>query len=323
MYRLIQFIKRCFPALLFVVLEVLAISYYVNSSSYTRAKTMAAVGEVTGKVYGAITWAGDWLSLRKDNNRLAESLAAAHNEIAALRETAATNGAAANGVADNGTAIRESAPREFADSHIPTYGTAMTGGSPVSLHETAIPAAPENPYLFSAAKVINNTITRKENFFVIDKGMKEGVERNMSVVTPEGYVAGYVEDVSSNFAVCMSVLNREFRIGGRVKSKDYVGSVYWDGTDTRRVTLSDIPKYAPLAVGDTIVSAYSSRFPPGLTIGTIERLGDSPDGTYFQARVRLAADMAGLSDVLLIKYNESQELQQLEEQYLHSGVQER
>lgn len=278
MYRLIQFLKRFYPALLFVVLEVLAINYYAKSSEYAKAKVLTATNKVAGGLHSVFAYVGDWFSLPGDNRRIMERLAAAETELVLFREAAAA-----------------------CDSL----------------------AFPEIAYAFSPAKVVNNTITHKENFFLIDKGIKDGVERNMSVVTVDGGVAGYVEDVSSNFAVCMSVLNRDFRIGGRVKGKDYIGSVFWDGTNTRYVTLSDIPKYAPLAIGDTIVSAYSSRFPPDMVIGTIDELGESPDGTYFQVKVRLATQMARLSDVVLIHYTESQELQQLEDQYFNTGGQNR
>lgn len=178
---------------------------------------------------------------------------------------------------------------------------------------------PGNEYFYSTARIINNTVNRKENFFLLDKGTEDGVERNMSVTAPDGTVAGYVQEASRKFAVCMSVLNRDFRIGGKVKGREYIGSVFWDGMDSDFVTLADIPKYAKLEVGDTVVSAYSSRFPPDLPIGTISSLGDSPDGTTYWIKVRLGTKIAGLSNVMLIKYSDSQELQSLEEQYFNGG----
>ena len=39
----------------------------------------------------------------------------------------------------------------------------------------------------------------------------------------------------------MSVLNGSFSIGGRLKGSEYFGSVYWDGTDPREMTMVDIP----------------------------------------------------------------------------------
>ena len=136
-----------------------------------------------------------------------------------------------------------------------------------------------SPYYFTTARIISNSIARQENFFVIDKGSLEGVEENMGVLTPDGAVAGYVRQCSDRYAVCVSVLNRAFTIGGRFLHNEYFGSVGWDGTDARFVTLTDIPRYAEVSVGDTVVSAYSLRFPPDRFIGTVAGVEASEDGT--------------------------------------------
>lgn len=271
MYRLLQLLKRYYPLLLFVGLEILAINYYAKSTSYSRAKVITASNRVVSGVHGIFSSIGDWFSLGRENRMLLDRLAKAETQLSAYREAAAG------------------------------YDTQDI---------------PESKYFFSYAKVINGTVNRKENFFIIDKGVKDGVERNMSVISVDGTVVGYVEEPSNNFSVCMSILNRDFRIGGRVKNKDYIGSVFWEGNSADMVTLSEIPKYAALEKGDTIVSAYSSRFPPDIFIGTVNELHDSPDGVSYWVDVLLGTDISKLSDVMLVRYTDSQELQSLEDQYL-------
>ena len=97
----------------------------------------------------------------------------------------------------------------------------------------------------------------------------------------EGGIAGYIVGCSDRFSVCLSVLNRNFRTSGKIKGDDYFGSVYWDGTSYRHLTLSEIPKYAQIHAGDTIVTtAHSSIFPPDLTIGTVESF-ELNNATYY------------------------------------------
>lgn len=48
MYRLVRFFKRYYAVFLFVLLEAGAISYYANSTSYTRATLLAGAARVTG-----------------------------------------------------------------------------------------------------------------------------------------------------------------------------------------------------------------------------------------------------------------------------------
>ena len=265
MYRLVRFFKRYYAVFLFVLLEAGAISYYANSTSYTRATLLAGAARVTGGIEGFFASAGDYFSLRRENAVLLERLAEAETRLHAA---------------------------------IPADDTlaARTDGM---------------KYLFGTAKVVSNSIARQDNFFVIDKGTADGIEENMAVLSPEGAVAGYVRRHSDHYAVCMSVLNGSFSIGGRLKGSEYFGSVYWDGTDPREMTMVDIPRYADVKRGDTVLSAYSLRFPPDCFIGTVASVSESPDGIYHVIKIRLGAKMNALSDVLLVKYTDYEELETL------------
>lgn len=129
----------------------------------------------------------------------------------------------------------------------------------------------------------------------------------------EGGIAGYIVGCSDRFSVCLSVLNRNFRTSGKIKGGDYFGSVYWDGTSYRHLTLSEIPKYAQIHAGDTIVTtAHSSIFPPDLTIGTVESF-ELNNATYYDVKVRLHTDIAALNNVLAVRYLDADERGALEQ----------
>jgi rod shape-determining protein MreC len=98
-----------------------------------------------------------------------------------------------------------------------------------------------------------------------------------------------------------------------IKGGDYFGSVYWDGTSYRHLTLSEIPKYAQIHAGDTIVTtAHSSIFPPDLTIGTVESF-ELNNATYYDVKVRLHTDIAALNNVLAVRYIDADERGALEQ----------
>ncbi len=161
-------------------------------------------------------------------------------------------------------------------------------------------------YVVMQATVISNTLTRPQNTFTIDKGRRDGVEPEMAVLTPEGHIVGYIMDCGERNSVGISVLNTEFRTSGRIKGKDYLGSVLWDGRDPQYVTLSEIQRYAQITVGDTVVTDYSSRFPKDVTIGTVEEYRMT-DAGYFDVKVRLATRFSALRKVLLIRYYDQAE----------------
>ena len=167
-------------------------------------------------------------------------------------------------------------------------------------------------YEYYPAKVVNNSITRQENYITIDRGADDGMRPDMALVA-EGGIAGYIVGCSDRFSVCLSVLNRNFRTSGKIKGDDYFGSVYWDGTSYRHLTLSEIPKYAQIHAGDTIVTtAHSSIFPPDLTIGTVESF-ELNNATYYDVKVRLHTDIAALNNVLAVRYIDADERGALEQ----------
>ena len=171
------------------------------------------------------------------------------------------------------------------------------------------------PYLYGEARVIRNSVFSQHNFFTINKGLRDDVEANMAVLTPEGYVAGYVIDCSERFAVCMSVANRDFTMGGKGAHNEHMGSLSWDGRNFHRVHLENIPHYANFSPGDTIVSTVSYRFPPDRIIGIVEEFETSEDKMNSHLTVRLAADLSKLDRVLLVKFMDGEEYDTLHSKY--------
>ncbi len=169
-------------------------------------------------------------------------------------------------------------------------------------------------YQYQPVRIIRNRITKRENYIILDQGALQGMQPNMALVSPGGIV-GYVVQCSDNYSVAMSVLNTKFRTSGRIQGSDFYGSIYWDGMSFREVILDEIPKYASMAPGDTIVTTeHSGIFPPGVPIGTIADY-ELINGTFYKLRVRLFADLAQVRNVYAVKYYDEQERRLLENAY--------
>ncbi|MCC8034981.1 MAG: rod shape-determining protein MreC [Rikenellaceae bacterium] len=167
-------------------------------------------------------------------------------------------------------------------------------------------------YSYMVASVINNSVTRQKNYLIIDKGERDGVRINMALVTPDHRIVGYVLDCSENFSVAISVLNRDFRTGAKATDDGYFGSLYWDGVSPDYVTLSEIHKNAVIAAGDTIVTGYSSIFPPDVLVGTVEDM-HLTQSNYYEAKVKLSTSMTRLGKLFVVNYADIQERILLEE----------
>lgn len=181
-------------------------------------------------------------------------------------------------------------------------------------------AMPEEPiavdslvqqYKYISARVVAASTNRSRNFMTINKGASDGVTADMAVMTPEGYAVGVVVDCSDNFAVAMMLLNKDMRIGGVLAEDGSHGSMSWRGDDTQVVDFVEVSKYANVKEGD-VVQAYSNYFPTTAVVGYIESVKLAESGTSFNCKVRLAADMDRLFNVVLVRNNAVDEIKELE-----------
>ncbi len=270
MYKLVLLLKRVAAPLLFVIIEVVAMSYYTSSTSFTRARLLSVSNNITGAMNESLRDVGDYFGLRSENEVLAQRIVELESQLA-----------------------RYTASEEVVE----------------------LSADEISPYLFTTARVVRNSVFGQTNFFTINKGLRDDIEANMAVLTPEGYVVGYVVDCSERYSVCMSMANTAFTMGGKARGSEYMGSVAWDGDDYRKVRLTDVPHYAGFKAGDTIVSTVSYRFPPDRVIGVVEKFEATDDKMNSDVEVRLAADLSRLDRVVVVKYLDGEELHQLEELY--------
>ena len=167
-------------------------------------------------------------------------------------------------------------------------------------------------YLYTKAKVINNSTNKQNNYLTLSIGFNNGVKNGMGVIGPSGIV-GVVKDVSANYSSVVSVLHRESKISVKLKKSDYFGSMQWDGEDYRLTVLKDIPNHVLLTEGDTVVtSGYSSIFPEGLPTAIIKTF-EVPEGeNFYEIKMQLLNDFRQLTYVYVVKNNTSMEVKQLE-----------
>lgn len=267
MYKLVQLLKRILVPLLFIVMEVFAIIYYANSTSYTQAKLLTASNSVIGEINSVLRSTGDYFRLNTTNEALLAQIEELQNSLANY---------------------------EKGDSSI-----------------VLLPKDTINPYTFTSAQVIKNSVFKQNNLFILNKGLRDGIEPNMSILTIDGVAVGYVLDCSDKFSVCMSIANRSFKMGGKIGAMDHLGSISWDGEDYRKVKLYDIPHYADLSVGDQVVSTISSRFPPDMPIGKVEHFEIIHDKATYDITIKLDTDLSLLRNVIVVKYQDESELTEI------------
>ena len=84
MHKLLHFIRRSYVAIIFIVLEIIAIRSYAYSTPYTQSQLLATSNSVVRYVHSLFNSAGSYLSLRSENIRLTERVAELENRLDAL-----------------------------------------------------------------------------------------------------------------------------------------------------------------------------------------------------------------------------------------------
>jgi Cell shape-determining protein len=149
-------------------------------------------------------------------------------------------------------------------------------------------------FIFRPAKVINSSVKKSKNSLTINKGLKDGIQPRMGVLSDDG-VVGIVRNASKNFSVVIPLINIQSSISCKVKGKGYFGSLKWQGLDIRDFELKDIPKYAKLERGDTLItSGFSYIFPEGYKVGVVDTFWTIPGNDFYRTKVTVFTDFSKL-----------------------------
>lgn len=166
-------------------------------------------------------------------------------------------------------------------------------------------------YDYTEAAVIKNAWSGQDNYIMIGKGRRHGIEPDMAVISPDGIV-GVVVNTTANFATVMPVLHSDSRNSVKVKRTGISGSLVWDGLDFRYAQVLDVPTTHQFEPGDTIVtSGLANDFPEGIPVGYVESAEALSGSGFYKVRIRLATSFNQLDHVYVIDNKFRQEQQQL------------
>lgn len=162
------------------------------------------------------------------------------------------------------------------------------------------------------ARVINNTVNRKQNYITIDKGSEDGLQEGMGVYESRGIV-GIVYKMSAGYSLVMPLLNTNSNVSCSIRSRGSLGFLKWDGTDAYSASLTELPSRSGVSVGDTVVtSGFSKAFPKNLLVGYVKSVGKNEDGSP-RVIVALAVDFSNIGYVYAGKGDLPEDLLEIEE----------
>lgn len=168
-------------------------------------------------------------------------------------------------------------------------------------------------YTFISAKVIDNTVNRRNNYLTLNKGSMQGIKPEMGVICSDGIV-GIVKQVSPHFCTVMSLLHKDARISAKIKRNDFFGSLIWEGESPFFASLKEIDKTVPVQKGDTIVTTpFSSIFPAGTMVGRVTDSRIAAGSNFHDIEVHLRTQFQRLTYVYIVNNILKEEQRKLEE----------
>ena len=169
-------------------------------------------------------------------------------------------------------------------------------------------------YRIYKANVIKNSLNKADNYITLDRGSADSIRPEMGVVDANG-VVGIVYKTSPRYSLVIPLLNSKSSISCKIVGSAYFGYLKWEGGDSRFAYLKDLPRHAEFNLGDTVVtSGYSTVFPEGVMVGTVDDMSDSHDGLSYLLKIKLATDFGKVSNVRVISRSGQEEQKILEKE---------
>ena len=154
-----------------------------------------------------------------------------------------------------------------------------------------------NPSGYIIARVVDRKFSDHDNMLLINAGWKNGIQKDMTVLVPEGLV-GRVTSVSEHFAKVMPVINTDFKVSVVSDSSNCMGLLSWSGGKEFITQVEHIPISSHLKLNERMVTSDFSTFSVrGIPVGRVVRI--KPDKLFYTVDVWLAVDFSSLTQVLI------------------------
>jgi rod shape-determining protein MreC len=158
----------------------------------------------------------------------------------------------------------------------------------------------EKQTFVAAAEVVGRGVDRWSHILVIDKGRKEGVQKDMAAVTPMG-LAGKILNVSGSYADLLPLTDINFSAAVRLEESRREGVL--SGTGGSVCMLRYVPHDEDVKVGEVVVTSGLDRmFPPGIPAGYVSKVDrEGRSGMFQYIEVTPFQDEAKLEEVAIVK----------------------
>ena len=154
----------------------------------------------------------------------------------------------------------------------------------------------------AVAKIISYDSSNLTNSITINLGAKDGMQKNMPVITPQGLV-GTIVAVYEHSAKVQLILDPRSAVGAIIQRPEsrVIGIMQGSVGVQTLAKMVNIPRDADVVVGDNVLtSGYGGLYPKGIVIGEVVEVTNEAGGLLKYATVKTAVDFYRIEEVLVI-----------------------
>ena len=150
-----------------------------------------------------------------------------------------------------------------------------------------------------AARVIGGSPDSGSLVISIDRGSRDGIRRDMGVITPDG-VVGKIFAVYPDISQVLLMSDKESGVGALLADTRTQGPV--KGTGEPLLSLDYITSDEKITVGQAVLTSGQDRiFPKDLPVGEVVDFSSDPKSPFLKIRIRPAAHLDRLEEVLVLQ----------------------
>jgi rod shape-determining protein MreC len=146
------------------------------------------------------------------------------------------------------------------------------------------------------ARVIGTSADTASQTIYLDRGERDGIRRNMGVITPDGVVGKVIESYRDTSQVLL-LTDKDSVVGAMLVDSRIQSPV--GGAGEPLLAMKYVPNDDAVNLGDHVVTSGMDRiFPRDLPVGTVSQIKDG--NPFKQIRIRPAANLERLEEVIVL-----------------------
>ncbi len=150
-----------------------------------------------------------------------------------------------------------------------------------------------------AARVIGGSPDSGSLVVNIDRGSRDGIRRDMGVITPDG-VVGKIFAVYPDISQVLLLSDKESGVGALLADTRTQGPV--KGTGEPLLSLEYISGDEKITAGESVLTSGQDRiFPKDLPVGTVVDFAPEPKSPFLKIHIKPAAHLDRLEEVLVLQ----------------------